>query len=136
MEGFHELARVWMDRFPGDLLSLYCGTGRPKRWQPIIQSEMDKPGGHIALHELLHGVCYSIPPDMIASVLAAMPNNKPADYAIGQAWRNLTGRKVIYPKLSLVDHADGPSVERHMDGQPRTEPRKAWALVGRRMQWP
>jgi hypothetical protein len=36
-----------------------------------------------------------------------------ADYAVGDAY----GGAVVYPCYSLVDHADGESVERHPDGR-------------------
>ena len=48
-----------------------------------------------------------------------------ADYAVGDA----LGRKVIYPCYSLVDHADGETVARHPDNEPRNERRKAWRLA-------
>lgn len=74
---------------------------------------------------LIHGVAYILPrPGDVLKTLG----DGPIDFAIGNAWRKLTGRNVIYTIPSLVDHADGPSVELHADGQPRREVRKAWIL--------
>lgn len=125
-------AQAWFDRFPDDLISFYLGTGRPARWQTTVDVEMRAADRHgsdvIDLPTLLHGVCYSIPPADIPRVLENLrnPQHQAADYAIGTAW----GRPVIYPVESLVQHRDGPVVERHPDGQARTERRVARRLAG------
>lgn len=124
--GFLELAEAWLARFDEELVSFYLGTGRPPQWQKPIQRALayaDFTGlDHITLPQLIHGVCYSVPD--VAALLSRLRKG-PADFAIGAAW----GRPVIYPCASLVDHADGPSVERHPDGQRRTEIRRAWRLA-------
>jgi len=129
---FMQHAAGWLDRFPDDLVSFYLGRSRQPHWQSriaveLLQADKEKRN-YIALEELLHGVCYSIPAVRLSDVLTHMPE-KAADYAIGHAWRILTGSRVIYPVFSLVDHADGPSVERHPDGQKWRGTRRAWRMM-------
>ncbi|MGQ0420906.1 hypothetical protein ACT4US_18945, partial [Bacillus sp. HC-Mk] len=52
----------------------------------------------ITLPRLIHGVCYSVPPHRISRVLSRWDSNKPADFAVGDAW----GGSVVYPCYSLV----------------------------------
>lgn len=131
VDGFRELAGEWSARFPDWLISGYLGTGRPVAWQSRIERliRLAERAGHDHLHldTLIHGVCYSPPADMVPSILETMSQG-PADFAIGRAWKRSTGLPVMYTLPSLVDHADGPSVEQHPDGQPRVEVRKAWRL--------
>lgn len=126
---FAELVVDWLTRFPDDMLSFYLGTGRPPQYQMQIAERLivaDKAqADYITLARLIHGVCYSVPPQHINRVLSRWDNNKPADYAVGDAW----GGAVVYPCYSLVDHADGEPVERHPDSAPRTERRRAWRLA-------
>lgn len=125
-------AQAWFDRFPDDLISFYLGTGRPARHQWLIDDRMkeaDAAGRDwLSYGHFLHGVCYSIPPAEIPRVLENLrrTSQREADYAIGAAW----GRPVIYAVESLVEHRDGPVVERHPDGQPRVERRVARRLAG------
>ncbi|WP_423775536.1 hypothetical protein [Cedecea davisae] len=128
--GFTELAAEWLVRFPDSLCSFYLGTGRPPQYQMQIAERLiladKKRSEHITLPRLIHGVCYSVPPQHLSRVLERWDNSKAADYAIGDAH----GGPVIYPCYSLVDHADGEPVEIPHDGMPRTERRKAWRLYG------
>lgn len=126
VSGFTDKISVWIDRFPEDLCSFYLGTGRPPQWQPVIAEKLASGGDYIVLPTLIHGVCYSIPPASIPEMLNKLLPHWAADYAIGRAW----GGDVIYLAESLVEHADGETVERHHDGQPRTERRRAWKLAG------
>lgn len=118
----------WLKRFPDSLISFYLGTGRPPQYQMQIAERLivaDKTqADYITLPRLIHGVCYSVPPQHIERVLSRWDRSKPADYAVGDAW----GGSVVYPCYSLVDHADGEPVERHPDSAPRTERRRAWRL--------
>lgn len=129
VHGFTEKVTDWLARFPDDMLSFYLGTGRPPQYQMQIAERLivaDKThADFIMLPRLIHGVCYSIPPQSISRVLSQWDCSKPADYAVGDAW----GGSVIYPCYSLVDHADGEPVERHPDSAPRTERRRAWRLA-------
>ncbi|MWT07990.1 hypothetical protein GP945_25065 [Escherichia coli] len=118
----------WLKRFPDSLISFYLGTGRPPQYQMQIAERLivaDKTqADYITLPRLIHGVCYSVPPQHIERVISRWDRSKPADYAVGDAY----GGAVVYPCYSLVDHADGESVERHPDSAPRTERRRAWRL--------
>lgn len=129
VHGFTEKITDWLARFPDDMLSFYLGTGRPPQYQMQIAERLivaDKTrADYITLSRLIHGVCYSVPPEHVHRVLSRWDNSKPADYAVGDAW----GGSVIYPCYSLVDHADMPAVERHPDNEPRTERRRAWRLA-------
>ena len=119
----------WLNRFPDSLVSFYLGTGRPPQYQMQIAERLilaDKTNAdYITLPRLIHGVCYSVPPQHINRVLSRWDSSKPADYAVGDA----CGGAVVYPCYSLVDHADGEPVERHPDSAPRTERRRAWRLA-------
>lgn len=127
--GFFGMATDWLTRFPDSLVSFYLGTGRPPQYQMQIAERLilaDKTrADYIELPRLIHGVCYSIPPQHIERVLSRWDSNKPADYAVADAY----GKDVIYPCYSLVDHADGEVIERHPDGMERTERRRAWRLA-------
>lgn len=126
---FIDQVAVWLARFPCHMLSFYLGTGRPPQYQMQIAERLivaDKTrADYITLSRLIHGVCYSVPPEHVHRVLSRWDNSKPADYAVGDAW----GASVIYPCYSLVDHADGEPVECHPDSAPRTERRRAWRLA-------
>ncbi|HHD2941731.1 hypothetical protein [Enterobacter kobei] len=126
---FIEQVSEWLNRFPESLVSFYLGTGRPPQYQMQIAERLivaDKTqADYITLQRLIHGVCYSVPPQHIERVLSRWDNSKPADYAVGDAY----GGAVVYPCYSLVDHADGKPVERHPDSAPRTERRRAWRLA-------
>ncbi|BFT80926.1 hypothetical protein GVv1_17180 [Enterobacter pseudoroggenkampii] len=129
VQGFTDKVTEWLVRFPDDMLSFYLGTGRPPQYQKEIADWLivaDKSrADFITLQRLIHGVCYSIPPQSVSRVLSQWDRSKPADYAVGDAY----GGAVVYPCYSLVDHADGDSVERHPDAAQRTERRRAWRLA-------
>lgn len=126
--GFTEQVSEWMNRFPDSLVSFYLGTGRPPQYQSQIAERLivadNMRADFITLPRLIHGVCYSIPPQHIGRVLSCWDSNKPADYAVADAY----GNDVIYPCYSLADHRDGEVVECHHDGMERTERRRAWRL--------
>lgn len=125
---FRARADKWLAHCPNDLVSFYLGTGRPPQYQSEIKRQMDTGNYVVRLPQLIHGVCYSVPAWGVCDVLRAI-HKGPADFAIGKAWRSVTGRDVVYPAESLVDHDDLPSVEKHPDGRPRIERRKAWKLA-------
>lgn len=128
--GFVERVAKWLAQFPDILCSFYLGTGRPPQYQMQIAERLviaDKNrADHITLPRLIHAVCYSVPRHYLPRVLARWDHRKVADFAVGDA----CGGSVVYPCYSLVDHADGQSVEQHPDGVPRTERRVAWRLAG------
>ncbi|SEK37177.1 hypothetical protein SAMN04487787_101648 [Kosakonia sacchari] len=127
--GFTDKVADWLARFPNDLCSFYLGTGRPPQYQAQIAERLiaaDRTrADFITLPQLIHGVCYSVPPQHLPKVLSRWDSSKPADFALGDAW----GAPVVYPCWSLVDHADGEPVERHPDGEARTERRRAWRVA-------
>lgn len=129
VQGFGDKVTDWLIRFPDYMLSFYLGTGRPPQYQLQIAERLivaDKArADFITLPRLIHGVCYSVPPQHIERVLSRWDSSKPADYAVGDAY----GGTVVYPCYSLVDHADGEPVERHPDSVPRTERRRAWRIA-------
>lgn len=129
VQGFAERAQAWIDAHPHELISFYLGTSRPRHWQAQVDQLLpDVPeNGYITLPALIHGCCYTLPPGKVRKVLSRMPRGRAAaDEVIGQLWE----RDVLYPVQSLVEHADGGvSVERHLDGQPRTERRVARRLA-------
>lgn len=135
VQGFRHQVRGWLARFPDDLLSFYLGTGRPPQYQMQIAASLidadKRQGDYIMMDRLIHGVCYSPPQDSISTILKNWNRTKAADYAVGDAY----GGPVIYPCYSLVDHADGVTVERHPDNAPRTERRKAWRLAQQENLW-
>ncbi|MEA3807962.1 hypothetical protein VBK25_10810 [Enterobacter hormaechei] len=126
---FVERVGEWLNYFPESLVSFYLGTGRPPQYQMQIAERLivaDKTqADYITLPRLIHGVCYSVPPQHIERVLSRWDSSKPADYAVGDAY----GGAVVYPCYSLVDHADGVPVERHPDSAQRTERRRAWRIA-------
>ena len=128
VEGFRDKVEDWFARFPKDLISFYLGTGRPVAWQTRVDEALAATNsGHIALSRLIHGVCYSVPAGEVSRVLGRLhQTDDGADFAIGRAW----GRQVLYPVESLVEHRDSDSVEKHPDGEPRTERRVARCLAG------
>lgn len=128
---FNKQVFEWLNRFPDSLVSLYLGTGRPPQYQLQIAERLiladKKRADYITLPRLIHGVCYSVPQQLLSRVLERWDSSKAADYAVGDA----CGGSVVYPCYSLVDHGDGEPVEQHPDGAPRTERRSAWRLSGR-----
>lgn len=129
LPGFTESAGDWLVRFPDNLISFYLGTGRPPQYQQQIAASLidadKRRGDYITMDRLIHGVCYSPPVSGLSRIMQNWNRTKAADYAVGDA----LGGKVIYPCYSLVDHADGVTVERHPDNQPRVERRRAWRLA-------
>ena len=133
VEGFVELASRWYHWWPGSFISFYLGTSRPQAWQEWVDDAINRVGkgeGWIAMPTLIHGVCYTFPPDQAQRISDGLKrlngSLKEADTAVGKAW----GSPVLYPVESLVEHRDQGSVEQHPDGQPRTEPRVARFLAG------
>ncbi|MFD3247484.1 hypothetical protein [Rahnella aquatilis] len=134
LPGFTESVGDWLTRFPDNLISFYLGTGRPPQYQQQIAARLidadTRRGDYIMMDRLIHGVCYSPPVSGLSRITQNWNRTKAADYAVGDA----LGGKVIYPCYSLVDHADGVTVERHPDNQPRNERRRAWRLA-RGIEW-
>ena len=122
---FKERAAEWGQRFPTDLVSGYLGRKRPPQYQGLIRAKLAAADARgldwITLPTLVHGVCYSLPAGASVRVLRSLPRGA-VDFAIGSAW----GKPPVYTVPSLVDHADGPTVEKHPDGEKRKPGRTAW----------
>ena len=122
---FLDRASEWSARFPDELVSGYLGRQRPPQFQGQIRSKLAVAEARgldwLTLPTLIHGVCYSLPAGTPGRVLRSLPRGA-VDFAIGSAW----GRPTIYTVPSLVDHADGPTVEKHPDGEKRKPGRTAW----------
>jgi hypothetical protein len=115
------------------ICSLYTGTGRPPQFQRRVQQAhtlATLSGATFIRHDyLLWGVGVSIRTDQIPDMLkhVARYPRLPYDFRIGQ-WLRANSMHCYYTTPSLVDHEDCPTLIQHVDGEPRTEPRKAWSL--------
>ena len=127
--GFKEKALAAINANPLNVLSLYLGTSRPKNYQVRVDGLLkNHPNDDfITLDKLIHGVCYTMHGHLFRKVGASMDIKRPADFAVSEVFIN---PEVIYTVKSLVQHADGPSVESHADAQLRTEKRVARFLAG------
>lgn len=127
--GFAEKALAAINKYPDKMVSFYLGTSRPANWQLQVDNELAKyPAAEVVrLPKLIHGVCYTMPEAMYSRVSIDMNTKRPADFAVSESFIN---PEVIYLVRSLVQHADGPSVESHADAQLRTEKRVARFLAG------
>lgn len=127
VKDFMQKADWALQNSPDIFVSFYLGTGRPRDWQSTVDARLATypDAEYVWLPTLIHGVCYSPPVKALPSILANMDRKMAADFAIGRAY----GMDVLYTLPSLVEHDDGPSVERHPDGQPRRERRKARYLA-------
>lgn len=123
--GFDMLSDSLLTEWPYDLVSMYLGTGYPDGYQPHIKAEIEAGSPVVELNNLIHGVCYSVPRMWLPLIIAKMDRTLPADFSIGRAWVELTGRPVIYPLPSLADHEDEVRAER---SGVRLLPRRAWRL--------
>lgn len=129
VKDFKSKALKWINRFPDNLISFYLGTGRPPQYQSIIKNLIKETNkDYIILDTLIHGVCYYLPKYYIKPILERINNNKQIDFFIGDTYRKLSNKPIIYPILSLVDHRDKDSIEKHIDAMPRVESRKAYYL--------
>lgn len=114
------------------LVSLYLGTGYPRRWQPRISHLMASwrpqtgPSWAISNH-LLHGVAVAAPTAWAADLVDATNPRLPYDETLS-TWARRNRRPVFYTLPSLVDHADQRSLIDHADGKPRILPRRAWQI--------
>lgn len=134
IEDFDTQLRAALAEAPAPIVSLYLGTSRPPQYQRRIQRALAKNTHWIISDELLHHVAVAIRTELVGKMLQSVECDPlPADYRIGR-WAREAGHQICYSNPSLVEHADWPTVITHQDGQPRTEPRKAWRL-GNRPSW-
>ena len=121
VDGFERKLSAWIGRFPADLVSSYLGTNHPAQWMKEVDAVWGDGLDHVILPQLIHAVCVTYPPGAPQRILRALRPTQHVDYSIGTAWNH----RVIYPKRSLVDHADGPTV---ILGRSERMPRHARAL--------
>jgi len=133
-EHFQEQARKALEHAPAPIVSFYLGTSRPPQYQARIKTALAQNPTWIIADQLLHHVAVAIRTDLIPDMLNHVAGREgPADYRIGE-WAQDCGHRIAYTVPSLVDHADGPTLINHFDGEPRTERRVAW-VVGERDSW-
>jgi hypothetical protein len=135
--------------------SLYLGRGRPPQYQERIALGITQNTSYITADALFSGQGYAMPinyfSEKIRQQVAAV--DLPIDESITHWIQSWHGR-VSYPKYSLIDHHDGPTlIANHGDGQPRNgttalcvencdpsgvrlpEVRKAWLMAGHNTDW-
>lgn len=124
---FHDEIVALLGRFPDDLISLYLGRVYPPQHQRAIQHRISRARSrdvdHVKFDHLMHGVGYVLPSARIQQMLPLLrSDDRTIDRRIGWAWRQVTGRPVIYPLPSIVDHDDDlPSLVKA-----RRPGRRAW----------
>lgn len=119
----HEADKA-VEAWPDGCISLYVGTGRPRRQAvEIAIARAEQAGSNwLQADSLLWGVAFIMPTFDIAPMLAWAENSSlPTDQRIG-AWYRSQGRDVRYTWPSLVNHADIPSL---IPNRPRPEKRVA-----------
>jgi GR25 family glycosyltransferase involved in LPS biosynthesis len=125
---------------PAQVVSLYLGRGYPKAWQRFIKKAMMADDAHFIMStHVLHGVALAMRMTLVEDMLrwvtwmSQEQRQWPVDEQITE-WCRRRGYKVAYTKPSIVEHADGPSLLVHPDGDGRDVPRKAWEF-GQRDEW-
>lgn len=128
-KNFKAESQRWISRFSTKIISFYLGKGRPPQYQHFIKKSINNSIksrlDYIEIDNLIHGVGYYLPSSLTKQIQANWNYSMPADFAVGRAY----GKKVVYPIRSLLEHSDIESVEKHQDGQQRTEIRRAWHLL-------
>lgn len=108
---FNVCAHLAIEHRPEDLIGLYVGRQRPmrERVEKAVARADEIGASWITGERLCWGVATIVPTHAIPALLA-FESSAPYDRRLGQAWRSVTGRDVVYCWPSLVDHADGESV--------------------------
>jgi hypothetical protein len=139
VDGFRDQLAQALAVAPAPYISLYLGRGFPRQWQKrfgetILAATPDTCWA-MTSGWLWHAVGIAVRADLVPGMLNHLDRaiGVPVDEAIGQHARN-TNQPVAYTLPSLVDHADGPTIHIHQDGQPRPPGRKAWT-TGARTTW-
>jgi hypothetical protein len=138
VRGFTAQAEAALAVSPADVVSFYLGRGKPKRWQqriPAALAAADRELAHwITSDYLLHAVAVAMRTELREPWLDWAPTSTlPIDERLGR-WCRIQRLSIAYTTPSLVDHADGPTLVTHRDGQPRTMARTAWR-TGTRGAW-
>jgi len=154
-EDFERNLERMLDKAPSTVVSLYLGRGRPPQYQRRISSVIANDVSFITADALFSGQGYALPIGYFSAPIIDQlwGIDLPIDEAITQWVRGWHG-SVSYPKFSLIEHRDGPTlIDDHGDGQPRNGPtalcdsdcdpsgarlpeiRKAWLLAGHNTPW-
>lgn len=122
---------------PAPIVSLYLGRQRPPQYQTRIQTALAQAkhaGAHwITAPKLLHAVAIAIQTHLLPTLLNHQSTTLPPDERIS-AWARHHQHTIAYTIPSLTNHADGQTLIKHRDGQPRPPGRTAWT-TGTRPHW-
>lgn len=122
VDGYEQKLNDWVERFPDQIISSYLGTSHPRQWMRFVDRMWNNGEDHVILPQLIHAVAVTYPPGAPAAILEQLQPSPHVDYSIGDAWHG----DIVYPKASLVDHADQPPV---IKGRAARSPRRARALA-------
>lgn len=112
IEQFSGVVLEAIEQKPGELISLYVGTHRPRTIEVLRAVGKAKQGeaSWLTADTLMWGVGVIVPTILIPEILDTVAKSKlPYDQRIGY-WAEQKGRLVYYTWPSLVDHADEPTV--------------------------
>lgn len=125
---FSECVRQAIEHKPDDLIGLYVGRSRPlrERVEKAVAKADEIGASWLTCERLCWGVATIVPTHAIDALLT-YETTAPYDRRLGMAWREHTGRDVVYTWPSLVDHADGESV---IDGRAARLPGRVAHRVG------
>lgn len=114
-QGFHAVLDGCLDDSPGDIVSLYLGTGRwagtvPSIHEPKVIAAVDQADANdsrwILADACWHAVGLAARECIAGQLLEHLTGDRsPTDEAITH-WLQATGRQIAYTHPSLVDHRD------------------------------
>lgn len=122
-----------------DLVSFYMGRLRPTHWQDRVRAAVARAhvndAAWIVGDAVLHGVAIAMRGRLIHDMLDEVTRDTvtPIDEAVTR-WARKSYVPCWYSVPSIVQHADGPPVVRHRDGERRESGRVAWDF-GARTLW-
>lgn len=136
----HQLNMV-LAASPSPVVGLYLG--HPEHWQShrTLRRDLDAAltkahntdASFLLTHRVLHGVGTAIHTRLISDMLDhTAASHRPFDASTAR-WASARRMKIAFPLPSLLDHADGPTLIKHPDSNPRKR-RKAWR-AGTRDTW-
>jgi len=129
-EGFPHQLRAALAAAPPNagVVSLYLGRQRPPQAQYAVQDAVQRAiaadACWITSGHLIHAVAVAVRTELLPSLIEYLDPELPSDEGLDD-WISTTTR-VAYTYPSLVDHADGPTLFAHPDGQTRPPGRIAW----------
>lgn len=138
VHGFTEQVAAALADPPADVIGLYLGKSYPRAWQRFVKKACaHETANYIVSSHLLHCVATAIRMDLVPDMLRFIGSMSEQDWPIDEQvthWCRLRGYQVAYTLPSLVDHADGPTLLNHPDGDGRMMARVAYR-VGTRPHW-